>query len=162
MPQFTILLSDRKGLLWQNRTKSTISVANEIYHSTKTAAGAGCSLIFFRVLLLFWDLLSDTAWYKSGQKIRDQQMILWLGHSGWEKAVSAAITVIPQGIWQLRDACYSILLQIQSCQLKIPLNSSWNLSSFEPAMNGCLIAFSVEPKAVICDDGLFAHLCFAG
>lgn len=76
MHQLTGHLPDGKGLLWQNSTKSTISVVNETCHGTKTVAGTGCFLIFLIVLLLSWDLLSDGAWYKSSPQIRDQQMIL--------------------------------------------------------------------------------------
>lgn len=76
MPQSIVHLSDGKDLYGQNRTKSTISVANRTYHSTETVAGVGYFLIFLRVLMLFWDLLSGGAWYKSGPKITDQQMIL--------------------------------------------------------------------------------------
>lgn len=112
MHQLTGRLPDGKGLWWQNRAKSTISVANKAHHSTESVAGTGCFLIILIVLLLFWDLLSDEAWYKSGPQVRDQQMTLWLGHSRWWKAVTAGpkLWLIPQGIQQLCDSHYNILL----------------------------------------------------
>lgn len=93
MPQFPDHLSVGKDLFWQNKTKSTVSIAN--LHNTEKVTVTGCFLTVLKVLLLFWDLWSDGTWYKYGPKVKAQQMKLWFGHGRWEEAVTAGLLLWP-------------------------------------------------------------------